>query len=616
MQSILNYKSDDGKLPIPEFMRFLVKFRADLRIYDDMTLEDRLCLLFWWQVYGSHLYSSVEWNIDDDSDFINYIRSLRAGELIGKYPKLVLAWMRFPSNGGLLVSKESELFESLVEDSTGVPCFFSLIFKFRPDLVTLSSNDFNSKCSLLRWWFDYGVSEYVRMKDAVNSKQIFGMFDLEEPFNELSLLKLVYSQRDDLKEAFPDYNLNYTSLLNWWKEYGVREYKVVIDLLNATSIETEKTLKSNGVNVIGFHKGVLGLGEDARLSCAAIRDSGRQVAAITPPIAGPSSILDLAPEYIDTNHKLFDVSLFCLPPTEMFRLAIEGGSELLRGNDYKIGFWPWELPVWPKDMELISDFVDEVWAQSEYVKSCFERIEGLKVKKMPMVVEVPKPSPQALCRDKYKIHDDAFVCFIMFDGNSWLTRKNPVAAVKAYINAFVSDDLESKTKLVIKTMNLNHDDVNWLEVIKLISGRNDVIIIDEVMSRQETVNLINACDCYISLHRSEGFGRIIAEAMLLGKSVVVSDFSGSQDFCNENNSYLVEGKLVGLKRGDYIFDEGQFWFDASIDSAIEQLRIVHSDAILRERKVKAAKEFIQKKYSYNSAASFIHNRLDTLSEDR
>jgi glycosyltransferase involved in cell wall biosynthesis len=120
------------------------------------------------------------------------------------------------------------------------------------------------------------------------------------------------------------------------------------------------------------------------------------------------------------------------------------------------------------------------------------------------------------------------------------------------------------------------------------------------------------CDAYISLHRSEGFGRVIAEAMALGQPVVATNFSGNVDFCDEQTAFLVDGELVPLRPGDYLFHEGQYWCDPDVEIAAGQIARVFGDADMRQRIAKAGRARIERDYSMAAVAHAYAQRLNEI----
>ena len=161
-------------------------------------------------------------------------------------------------------------------------------------------------------------------------------------------------------------------------------------------------------------------------------------------------------------------------------------------------------------------------------------------------------------------------------------------------------------------MNVRGDDPSWRQVLELAAADERIHIVSERLNRQDTIDFMACCNAYISLHRSEGFGRVIAEAMALGQPVVATNFSGNVDFCDEQTAFLVDGELVPLRPGDYLFHEGQYWCDPDVGIAANQIARVFGDANLRDGIARAGRERIERDHSMAAVARAYARRLDEI----
>jgi glycosyltransferase involved in cell wall biosynthesis len=173
-------------------------------------------------------------------------------------------------------------------------------------------------------------------------------------------------------------------------------------------------------------------------------------------------------------------------------------------------------------------------------------------------------------RAAFGLPGEAFVFVAFFDGLSSYARKNPESAVKAFRKAFAVS--ERTPRLVVKAIRGRADPERWRRLLRLAEGDSRILFIDEVWTRERTLSLLASCDCLVSLHRSEGFGRTLAEAILLRKPVVATHWSGNLDFLAEGEQLLVEGLLRRVEAGEYAWGEGQFWADPDPGAAAEALR--------------------------------------------
>ena len=131
--------------------------------------------------------------------------------------------------------------------------------------------------------------------------------------------------------------------------------------------------------------------------------------------------------------------------------------------------------------------------------------------------------------------------------------------------------------LVVKSMNGVHAPGPLAALQAEIADEPDILLVDETMGRQDMLALISAIDCVISLHRSEGFGLLIAEAMLLGKPVIATDYSATTELVSPETAFPVGYRLVPLGPGQYPFGEGQVWADPDVAHAAWHMARVFSE---------------------------------------
>ena len=567
---------------LPLFLNFILAERDDLKnAFDLNTLPGLFGFIEWWENYGKSIYPLLVWNTKETLKDLN----------------------------------------KTIDNENGlkIPIFVSLILKERVDIRDV----FDLSCitglsGFITWWQQYGKNDYSKLHLDINKLGLLTPILQDGRYIPFAVNAILRSRQDLLNAFTQDDLVSYKELVIWWNAHGRHEYSLFNMLLlelgeNKDIIVINSPFhKPEGINIVGFPQGTLGLGEDARLAGQVIESLGLDGVYINAPIPGPAKTVMPEGKLPIVEDCRFSTTLFCLPPTEMIRLAIEGGQHLIENDEYKIGAWPWELPHWPASFARVRDFVDEIWAQSEYVKDCFLKEGHTPVHKMPMAVTIPQPD--ADLREQLGITDNSFVYYLMFDGNSWLSRKNPIAGVLAFQQAFAASSEYQNVRLLIKAMNINANDPMWQKIVHMANQDNRIIIITERMDRQTLINMMNACDCYISLHRSEGFGRVIAEAMLLGQPVVATNFSGNIDFCKKDTAFLVDGDLLPLQQGDYIFFEGQYWCDPDIDTAATQLLKIYEDKLLRQKVALSGQSLIQQNYSVSAVAAFYSERFQEISK--
>jgi len=175
-------------------------------------------------------------------------------------------------------------------------------------------------------------------------------------------------------------------------------------------------------------------------------------------------------------------------------------------------------------------------------------------------------------------------------------RKNPLAVVEAFRRAFRTGGRNAPATLVLKTLNSEIVPANAQALRDSLQDNPDVILIERTLTRQATLALIDACDAVVSLHRSEGLGLLIAEAMVLGKPVISTDYSATTELVSPETGYPVDYRLVPVRDGEYPFHDGQHWADADVDHAAWQMREVFEDAAGVARRVAAARVHVHAGY--------------------
>ena len=338
--------------------------------------------------------------------------------------------------------------------------------------------------------------------------------------------------------------------------------------------------KPFGLNIYGFAYGELGIGEDLRMAvecCEAAHipfhvvnvDAGSARQADLHLKGKVSESSDLPP---------YNTNLFCLPAFDtVSRVFMQKGAAVFEGYR-NIGWWPWELAVFPKAWRPYAfELVDEVWASSQFLFDMYKQATDKPVKLVPLAVSVARMKPYP--RSHYGLPEGKFLFLYIFDFNSSVARKNPMAAVQAFKRAFVPTD--NGVGLVFKTMNTKPNNPEWITFLKECQTDRRIQLITDTFDRPEVLGLINACDAYVSLHRAEGFGRTLAEAILLGKPVIATGYSGNVDFMHHASAHSVRHKLQTFNPAEYQWltpSDEAIWADANIEDAARKMVMVAMDA--------------------------------------
>lgn len=337
-------------------------------------------------------------------------------------------------------------------------------------------------------------------------------------------------------------------------------------------------LSKNDVRFIGYVESKLGLGTATRGTVACFRRSSSRY-SIYPYSHGAVDRYEakFQPEKYDTyrRHKInvFELGLDHIDHAIDY---VNGGSEIKSYNILKLY---WELSDIPSEKIEALNLYDEVWAPSKFVHDAVAKVFKNKILIMPPYVDVSCRGH--FKRDRFGLSKEKYYFLFSFDYNSSIHRKNPFAVVRAFKAAFPLTD--TSVGLVVKSNNPTNSSVDPRLVAELKSIDERVVFIEDYFERATMLSLIARCDCYVSLHRSEGYGMGMAEAICLGRKVIATNYSGNIDFLNRYNSFPVDYKMVGVEAHQYNFAAGQTWAEPIHESAVQQFRAAARDRVPRVR---------------------------------
>lgn len=363
-----------------------------------------------------------------------------------------------------------------------------------------------------------------------------------------------------------------------------------------------------GVNIFAYARGQFGLAEGARLYARALLAEGYPVAIHNIAIDMPHGMNDNSLDAHVGEETPYGVNLIFVNPDFLAEAIASIGRERL-GDRYLIACWFWELEVFPEAWLPALALVDEIMVSTCFIEKAVGRVTNKPVWRVPL--PVGEATDSGLMRADFGFDDDAFIFLSSFDFNSFLTRKNPLAVIKAFQLAFA--DGEPDVRLLIKSSNGHRHPAKLQELLAAASGDQRVIVRDEVIDRSDIQALQRCVNAYVSLHRAEGFGLGLAECMRLGKPVIATAWSGNMDFMTDANSCLVDYNLVPLHEGEYLHCDGQHWAEPSVSHAAEQMRRIVDDGDFAARIGARAAQDIRDSLSPQVAAQQIIQRLEALS---
>ena len=376
---------------------------------------------------------------------------------------------------------------------------------------------------------------------------------------------------------------------------------------NHPELSTQSILGTSGANLIGYAHAELGMGEHVRMTAAALATTDIQFGVVNFNVGVASrqkASLDHGELSKSNNYR---ANIFHVNADQVLKTYCHLGRNFFN-NRYNILYPFWELAKWPDEWVSVLEIVDEVWAPSRFIQQAIASRTTVPVEYMPVCVTLP--SLGQFDRHYFGLPENRYLFLFTFDFFSFIERKNPFAAIRAFKKAF--PDRSTKVGLVIKVMNGNTRDKNWIRMMELIDKDHRIIVLNQTMNRQEILGLYAVTDCFVSLHRSEGFGRGPAEAMYLKKPVIVTNYSGNTDYTLSDNSCLVDYQLIPVGQEEYIFGEGQVWADPDIEQAAWYMQKLFEDSVYRENVAERGANLIHTKYSPESIAKYYTNRLRKL----
>lgn len=441
---------------------------------------------------------------------------------------------------------------------------------------------------------------------------------LAEPAEEAPgvsrVLWALWASRVDLQRAYPALDgIDREGYLGWCATYAAAQANLPAELIPSAvpAIATARpTLEPApflpapplfGVNLAGYLRAELGIGEVARQMIGAL--DAVDVPVLPVGLFAPNSRQGHG--YVAASHERnpFPVNLICVNADGLPGFAKETGEGFFEDR-YSIGVWWWETSELPARFSDAFQYVDEVWVGSRFVA------DALAERSPVPVVHVPIPmhfAPAAPLRAGEHRWPDAFTFLFSYDYNSVFRRKNPLAVIEAYTNAFGPED---GAALVLKSINHTFDAGGHRRVREAIAGREDIVVIDGYLDAREKDRLMASGDCYVSLHRSEGLGLTMAEAMAYGTPVIATNYSGNTDFMTNDNSYPVGYELVPIGPDADPYPADGVWAEPDVAQASRLMREVFEHPDEARRRGARAAEDMRATYAPAAAGAVMKQRLE------
>lgn len=357
-----------------------------------------------------------------------------------------------------------------------------------------------------------------------------------------------------------------------------------------------------GVNFFGYLKAQMGLGQGSRLYASALQHTELPCAYLNIRIGNPAKHNDTEFDGQYSKRPIYNTNLIHVNADQISTLQLIYPQKTWNSR-YNIGVWLWELETFPLEWQDAFRYVDEIWAPSSFIKRCLEPISPVPITIIPYGINaLTNPTYN---RSYFKLPQNQFLFLCMYDVNSVMERKNPLGAINAFMTAFSPN--QNDVGLIIKVNNGNDTDLTKIQ--NYTKEYSNIYLIDRTLTKMEVNSLIECSNAFVSLHRSEGFGLGIAEAMYLGVPAIATNWSANTDFMTEDNSCPVNFRFTDV--GDQYFHSksGQRWAEPNTEHAAYYMKRLFNDSEYRNFISSNAQQFIQTFFSPRASADKMINRL-------
>lgn len=374
------------------------------------------------------------------------------------------------------------------------------------------------------------------------------------------------------------------------------------------TVEIEKFQKENfpiGINLIGNIKADSGLGQSNRLLAYALEKSKYETAFIEHTVSNTISRTNTTYDDKLVSEPKYGINIFHINAHEFTLAYMQLGKKIWDGH-YNIAYWLWELEEFPDEWIDCINILDEIWTPAEFVSESIRKKTDKPVITIPY--HVTAQIDQKYDRDFFGLPKDKFLFLMMFDSGSIIERKNPLAVMEAFKMAFGRE--ETDVGLVIKLNSGTEKDLSLINSV--LDGYNNIYIINETFSKVQVNSLIKAVDVVVSLHRAEGFGLVMAEAMLNEIPCIATNWSANTEFMNEDVACMVDYKKVRIEKEIGPYAPGNYWADANINEASVYMRKLYEDVEYYHNKQIKAKAHIEETLSLKRITRLIEDRIEQI----
>ena len=415
-------------------------------------------------------------------------------------------------------------------------------------------------------------------------------------YNRLDLA--IWDVRPDLKVLMSDpEGLSARAFSDWLAVDEFSRHERVRAGVPSTQVPKRSKVRPTrrGWSVLAYAKAEFGVGEAGRRMAAAVAHIGCPYEVV--PVVKTESRQQMPVDVALSPSIHYANTLTCVNADYM-QAAWEYAG--MRRGGHRVGLWFWEVDVFPAKWAPIMKTVDEVWVTSDHTKRAIDALGSrTRVRVVPLPV-IPPSAPTSFTRSMLGMPEDKTIFLCSYDFFSVVRRKNPLDTIEAYRRAFGPDD---GAVLILKSIN-GHLRVPELEEVRYhAADRPDIIVMDGYLDAVQVQGMIELSDCIVSLHRAEGYGLNLIDAMVVGTPVVATGYSGNLAFMDSKNSFLVPYDLVEIGTGNDPYEPHAHWAQPRIDDAAALLRAVHDDPAGAVRRGEAGRSSVLSRFSVEKVAA-------------
>eukprot|EP00557_Chaetoceros_sp_GSL56_P003305 CAMPEP_0176500960 /NCGR_PEP_ID=MMETSP0200_2-20121128/13878_1 /TAXON_ID=947934 /ORGANISM="Chaetoceros sp., Strain GSL56" /LENGTH=1002 /DNA_ID=CAMNT_0017899759 /DNA_START=162 /DNA_END=3170 /DNA_ORIENTATION=- len=414
----------------------------------------------------------------------------------------------------------------------------------------------------------------------------------------------IWERRADLQNAFPEPIGND---FNQFKAWFLARHIIEEGLVDNTSYEKWKTLVTYhkehhftkfhkplteygeivGVNIIGWHTGIFSIGIAAKKQYISALSVNIPVGAIHLAFA-------VDKQYMAASQLNYNLTRSCSHPVNFYIFNADATSQvidqippIIRAYKYNVAYWFWELDEFPQEWMQYAKQYDEIWVGSTFIKASIENSAGydgtpVKVLHLPydsFALQQDTSTLASVDIAEISSKQNKFTFLVMFDCGSFTERKNPEGAIRAFVDAFPVESADSQKYMLIVKMH-SCTATNFERLKHAAAGDDRIIFINKVLSDEENLKLQQHVDCYISLHRTEGYGLIILETLARGIPVIATNYGGNTDIFEAASDFVgtcifpVTFELTQLSETVGPYKKGTRWANPDHDFAVLAMRNV------------------------------------------